>query len=94
MRAMPERPKNRAPFSERDFYLAEFHGRTLAIVLSQQPALDERSSAVVAEVLRDLANNGTRVILLGDDSDLLASLTSSPTLEAAGPHGGGCKVNR
>lgn len=85
MRAMPERPKNRAPFSERDFYLAEFHGRTLAMALSQQPALDERSSAVVTNVLRDLANNGTRVILLGEDSDLLASLTSSPTLEAAGP---------
>lgn len=55
------------------------------MALPQQPPLDERSRPVVIEVLRDLAANGTRVILLGEDVTLLSSLTSSPPLAASGP---------
>lgn len=85
LRAMPNRIAARVPFSERDFYLAEFRGRTLAMALPQEPPLDERSRPVVIDVLRDLAANGTRVILLGEDTALLSGLTASSVLEATGP---------
>ena len=64
-------------FSERDFYLAEFQGRTIAIAA---PALQLASSEPVLAVLEELVGNGTRVVLLSDDGDVLARLTSGPPL--------------
>jgi len=68
-------------FSERDFYLAEFRGRTLAIALrSVEPAGRE----VLSAVLGVLAANSTRVVLLSPDADLLESLLDAPALERRG----------
>ena len=82
---MQGRPHTRTPFSERDFYLAEFRGRTLAIAFPQKPALDDASRAVVEEVLRELAANGTPVILVGDDQALIEGLAAGPVVDARGP---------
>ncbi len=49
-------------FSERDFYLREFRGRTLAVVAERE---DDLRDASVAETLAMLRENGGRAILVG-----------------------------
>jgi N-acetylglutamate synthase-like GNAT family acetyltransferase len=78
---MDSNAQKRAPFSEREFYLAEFRGRTLAVVLSEEPSLAGEDRRVVERVLADLAANGTRVIILGRDPDLVTQLSGSAVLE-------------
>ena len=58
-------------FSEREFYLAEFRGRTLGIALPSSP---EGSLEGLGSVLADLAKNGTRCVLLSPRSDVLQPL--------------------
>lgn len=65
-------------FSERDFYLAEFRGRTLAIVLPQAKPED---LAPLDAVLARLASNRTRVLVLSKDP---ASLERVTALQVAG----------
>ena len=48
-------------FSQRDFYLAEFRGRTLAFSL---PAAEPEELPVLESVLTELEANRTRVIVL------------------------------
>ena len=72
------------PFSERDFYLAEFRGRTLAIALPEEPAVAGEDRLVVEQVLADLAANDTRVILLGADTRLLSEFSGTAALETLG----------
>ena len=55
-------------FSEREFYLAEFRGRTLGIALSSSP---QGSPEQLGSVLADLAKNGTRCVLLSPRSDVI-----------------------
>ena len=83
-RAMESKSQPRVPFSERDFYLAEFRARTLAIALPEAPALMGDDRHVVEGVLADLAANGTGVILLGADLQLVSELAGTPALEASG----------
>ncbi|MBW2275451.1 MAG: GNAT family N-acetyltransferase [Deltaproteobacteria bacterium] len=72
-------------FSERDFYLAEFRGRTLALALAfEEEELDAAGSAVLDEVLSALEANQTRVILLCADSRLLSRLVPAAPLHASG----------
>lgn len=82
---MESNPRSRNPFSERDFYLGEFRGRTLAIALSGEPPIAGEDRRVVERVLADLAANETGVILLGADPALLCELSGAPVLEARGP---------
>ncbi|MCP5042505.1 MAG: GNAT family N-acetyltransferase [bacterium] len=70
------------PFSERDFYLAEFRGRSLAVALPQDPPLGREDRALVEDVLADLAANATSVILLGADPSLLCELSGGEAIEA------------
>ena len=70
-------------FSERDFYLAEFRGRTLAIAL---PAAKPDELAPLTAVLRDLEANRTRVLVLSKDVSVLEAL-SDARLVASGDSG-------
>ncbi len=63
------------PFRERDFYLAEFRGRTLAIALSRECALTREDRKTVEAVLADLRENLTPVVLLTDDPTLASELS-------------------
>ena len=55
-------------FSEKDFYLAEFRGRAVAIALE---GADEAGLEALGAVLAQLSSNGTRVLVLTDDPALL-----------------------
>ena len=55
-------------FSEREFYLREFRGRTLAIAL---PAEEGEAFARIGPVLDDLQEGGLRVLLLSPDAAAL-----------------------
>ena len=68
---------DRGAFSERDFYLAEFQGRTIAIAA---PAGELADSKPLCGVLDELAANRTRVVLLSDAADALAELTGGDVL--------------
>jgi N-acetylglutamate synthase-like GNAT family acetyltransferase len=59
VRGDPGRSPDAGGFSERVFYLAEFRGRTLGLFLPQVAA------GAVLEVLRELADNATRVVMVG-----------------------------
>jgi N-acetylglutamate synthase-like GNAT family acetyltransferase len=56
----PKPPRRRASFSEREFYLQEFRGRTLLVAGRQG---DLRDSACLARVLDVLGRNATRVVV-------------------------------
>lgn len=59
-------------FSEREFYLAEFRGRTLGIALAKAP---EDSLDRLAEVVAELAKNGTRCVIVSPVRDLLEAVS-------------------
>ncbi len=65
-----------APFTEKNFYLGEFRGRTLALGL---PALRPEEAAAVEKVLEELEANPTPVLLLSSDREGLAAL--APVLD-------------
>ena len=60
-------------FSERDFYLAEFRGRTLAFAL---PAATPEELALFEAVLADLEANRTRVIVFSTDGSASPSFSN------------------
>ena len=69
---MESNSQTRVPFSERDFYLAEFRGRTLGIaVRSEHLGQPEPLEAL----LKELERNQTRVLLLTTGVAELARLT-------------------
>jgi len=70
-------------FSQRDFYLAEFRGRTLAFSL---PAAKPEELPVLESVLTELKANRTRVIVLSADRSLLEKVAGDRVLEANDPH--------
>src|SRR5512145_3169064 len=76
----PQSPAVNAPqeFSEKEFYLEEFHGRTLGIAL---PARGLEPAPQLSELLRELAANATRVVLLSPDRALLEKLLGEAPLE-------------
>jgi N-acetylglutamate synthase-like GNAT family acetyltransferase len=69
-------------FSERDFYLAEFRGRTLAFAL--ESASSEELSLLEA-VVRQLEANRTGTLLLSRDRRLLESAASGRVVDSADP---------
>jgi len=70
-------------FSERAFYLREFRGRTLALVLPWQAEAD--ALAGVAEPLAALAAGGARVLAMAREEAQLAALSAAPLLQAQAP---------
>lgn len=67
-RAMTERSWT---FSEREFYLAEFRGRTLGIALPERPA---DSLENLARVVAELAKNGTRCVVISPAREALEAV--------------------
>jgi N-acetylglutamate synthase-like GNAT family acetyltransferase len=69
-------------FSERDFYLAEFRGRTLAFAL---PNAEPAEIPLLEAVLAGLEANRTRVVVLSSDPSLLEKVAGDRVLEAEDP---------
>jgi N-acetylglutamate synthase-like GNAT family acetyltransferase len=69
-------------FSERDFYLAEFRGRTLAFAL---PVGAPQDLSRLEPVLRELESNRTRVVLLSKDRSLLEKTSGDRLIDADDP---------
>jgi len=71
-----------APFSEKDFYLAEFRGWTVALAASAEQL---RSPAPLAVVLEELEANPTRVVLISSEPQVFETLQGTPYLSADAP---------
>ena len=78
---MAESLEGRAPgFSEREFYLREFRGRTLAIIVSRAEFAEP-----LAPVLTELAGAGARSIVIAREARILEVLATNPVLRASDP---------
>jgi N-acetylglutamate synthase-like GNAT family acetyltransferase len=82
MASEPTNSSRVAPFSEKGFYLSELRDRTIAIAV---PGGLLRDAAVLEPVLKDLEANRTRVILVSDGAEALASLAGGAPLSAGEP---------
>jgi N-acetylglutamate synthase-like GNAT family acetyltransferase len=71
-----------ALFSEREFYLREFRGRTLAIAV---PAGEGEAFAQIRPVLDDLEAGGSRVLLLSPDAAALGEHVTARVISAQQP---------
>lgn len=69
-------------FSEKGFYLAEFRGRTLAVAARAE---DLARPAPLELLLKELAANGTRVVLVTTEAGLAAQLAGGASIEARAP---------
>jgi len=67
-------------FSEKDFYLQEFRGRTLAVAVQ---ASDLRTPAPLAAVVAELVSYGVRVCVLSTERPHLEALLEGRVLSAA-----------
>ncbi len=75
-------------FNERDFYLAEFRGRSIGVAWPPGEAVEiagrDRLS-VVADVISELARNGSRVVVLSPLEALFARLSIARPIAAKEP---------
>lgn len=60
---------SRSGFSEKDFYLNEFRGRTLAIAIPEKCI---RKIGTLVSVIEELVKNGTRVIVISDNQQKIS----------------------
>jgi len=74
MRNTPRMSGGAGVFTEKDFYLAEFRGRTIGIAL---PAEIPADLAPLESVLTDLTANDVRVVLFGSAAGSLARITDA-----------------
>ena len=61
-------------FSEREFYLSEFRGRTLGIALAESPS---SSFEALGAVIDELAKNGTRCVIVSPIREILDAAAST-----------------
>jgi len=78
--AEPSEAARVAGFSEREFYLREFRGRTLAIIVSRAEFAEP-----LAPVLSELAGAGSRAIVIAREARILELLATQPVLRASDP---------
>lgn len=71
------------PFSEREFYLAEFRRRTIGIAW---PAGEEPRPSPLAEVVDELVANGSRVVLLSPSEGVFAHANAEPAVDFDDPN--------
>ncbi|MEM9176772.1 MAG: GNAT family N-acetyltransferase, partial [Myxococcota bacterium] len=69
-------------FSEREFYLAEFRGRTLAIAW---PSTETPAPQPLAGVVEALAENGSRVVVLSPVEEIFVMAGLGAPVDAATP---------
>jgi amino-acid N-acetyltransferase len=67
-------------FSEREFYLREFRGRTLAIAV---PEAELRQADALSDTLDELTCGGSRVVVLSPDRERLEKLLDGRWLSAS-----------
>jgi GNAT superfamily N-acetyltransferase len=66
-------PSTGRTFSEREFYLAEFRGRSIGFAWPDDEAPSEAVlTSLLPDLLRELVANGTRVVLMSSRDDVLA----------------------
>ena len=65
-------------FSEREFYLEEFHGRTIGIAW---PAEERPESEPLASVIEELVDNESQVVLLSPVDEVLAIAGGGPPVD-------------
>ncbi len=82
MSSSPNPPTAPAPFSEKGFYLEEFHGKTLAVAA---PATELRQPGKLVEVMEELARNEINVILISTERSALEPLVGENVLSMATP---------
>ncbi len=82
MSADTSQPTQAAPFSEKGFYLEEFHGKTLAIAA---PAAELRQPGQLAEVIDELARNEISVLLISTERPALEPRVGPNVLSMATP---------
>lgn len=70
-------------FSEKAFYLAEFRDRVLGLALGAP--IDAAAVGAIAPVMRELAANGTRTVLVGSERPALESLGARAIVEVSDP---------
>jgi len=75
-------PSSATAFSEREFYLREFRGRTLALAV---PAEEREVWARVGPVLDDLEAGGSRALLLSPDAAALEECVKARVIPARQP---------
>jgi amino-acid N-acetyltransferase len=81
--AIPSPPRAPVPpFTEKGFYLEEFHGKTVAIA---GPAAELRSPAPLIQVVEELTANGIWVLLLSTERAALEPVLGERVLSMASP---------
>jgi N-acetylglutamate synthase-like GNAT family acetyltransferase len=68
------------PFSEREFYLAEFRRRTIGIAWPEDEAFVR---APLSEVVALLVANGSRVVILSPNKEVVEIASASPAIDFA-----------
>ena len=79
---MPADSPHTNGFSEREFYLAEFRGRALALAI---PQASPDELPLLESVIARLEANRTRVLLLASDRALLEKLARGRIVDADAP---------
>ncbi len=69
------------PFSEREFYLAEFRRRSIGIAWPESEPFDPVAREVLAEVVSELVRNQSRVVVMGSGEALLAAVSPSSIVD-------------
>jgi len=82
MKPKSPRPRPVEPFSEKGFYLDEFHGRTLGVAAE---AAELREPTPLVAVLAELAANDTRTVVISNESGTLHRLIGSVPVAADDP---------
>jgi amino-acid N-acetyltransferase len=71
------------PFSEREFYLAEFRRRTIGIAW---PPSEEPRSSPLLDVLNELVSNGARVVILSPHTQVFEDSNAKDAVEFSDHH--------
>ena len=71
------------PFSEREFYLAEFRRRTIGIAW---PTGEELTSSPLLEVVDELVSNGARVVILSPQAEVFEHANARSPVDFSDHH--------
>ncbi|HEB88071.1 MAG TPA: GNAT family N-acetyltransferase [Deltaproteobacteria bacterium] len=69
------------PFSEREFYLAEFRRRSIGIAWPETESFDPAAREALIEVVSELAENQSRVVVMSPDEAVFAAVGPSAVVD-------------